>query len=132
MRKLFLKLAVLCTAISLIFCCGVLAACGDETPETPNGSGTETPANTTYSVTVKLEDGTPVKNVMLKFCTLDENGEEKECRNTTMTDENGKVSITLKTDNYHVGMITGGYQVIGDVTTKDAGSEFTVTVKAVS
>ncbi len=136
MRKLFAKLAVLLTAVCLSLCCGLLAACGDDSGNGDSNGGTNyggtttPPANTTYNVTVQLENGSPIAGILLKFCTLNEQGEEENCLRAGPSDAEGKITATFKTENYHIGVIApAGYQVVGDISTANVGTTFTITVK---
>ena len=52
-----------------------------------------------YSVTVVDQNAHPVAGVMLAFCT------DTACRNSDYSDENGKITMMLEPDQYHVQVV---------------------------
>ncbi len=79
---------------------------------------------------MQLENGSPIAGIRLKFCTLNEQGEEENCLTAGPSDAEGKITATFKTENYHIGVIApAGYQVVGDISTANVGTTFTITVK---
>ncbi len=95
MNKLWKKFTVLFAVLTLALTCGIFAACG---------------GNDDFSAKVTLPDGTPVAGVWVKFCILDENGNEKTCVNA-QTDEKGVATpnpeLMDKSANYHVAIVSG-------------------------
>ncbi|MDE5896981.1 MAG: hypothetical protein K2H43_04115 [Clostridia bacterium] len=91
MKKLFKKLAfvaaAVCLALTGVFC----AACG-------NSGGNS--AETTYSLTVLLPDGSPAEDIVVAYCEAD----NAQVCNFTRTNAQGIASGTYKTTNYHVAV----------------------------
>ncbi len=120
MQKLFKKLAALVAVLTLVVGCGMLTACGDK-----NGGETEIAYTVIYQA-----DNKPVAEVQLKFCVLDEQGNESSTCTFAWTDANGVAKPVLtdeqKKEKFHVAIVGGmpeGYKAengdLGDPTNED-------------
>ncbi len=131
--KLFKKLALLCTALTLTAGFAALTACGgsgdDNSSSVENTSSVvensseesseEAPA-TAYAITVLNADGSKAQNVNVQFCIAN------MCFAPVMVDENGTAVITTPESEYVVHVWAGDmsqeYSLQGNHTVSAYGS----------
>ena len=128
MKTLWKKLSVLMLVICLTVCGAVLSACGEDDP--PENNATEI----TYTVTVKLPDGSPVAGIFLQLCISGDTGAcfpfTDENYNPILTNENGVTSKVLARNDYHAKILSGlpaGYTYEKDADGYYTGAEATPT-----
>ena len=115
-KKFFTLFLVLATTLGVM----LFASCNKD-----NSTG-ETNA---YTIVVQYEDETPAKNVTVKLCTVDEQGNEISCLPLVDTDANGKaVFKDVAKAVYHVSVLSSEYEVNGDVYTKASYETVTITI----
>ncbi|MBP3936752.1 MAG: hypothetical protein IK954_04110 [Clostridia bacterium] len=126
------KLSVFCLVLCLTLC---LAACVAGGEDTDGGSTTTTASTTTttasnlstYTVTVKTENGEPVVGVMVQIC--------KELCVPTVTDANGVATWQTVEDTYKVSFLPNqttleGYAVEENYYFDGDAKEMVITLKA--
>ncbi len=126
------KLSVFCLVLCLTLC---LAACVAGSEDTDGGSTTTTASTTTttasnlstYTVTVKTENGEPVVGVMVQIC--------KELCVPTVTDANGVATWQTVEDTYKVSFLPNqttleGYAVEENYYFDGDAKEMVITLKA--
>lgn len=85
---------------------------GEQLPEIPAVPAEEQQdAAGAYLVTVLDQEGNPVAGVTLGFCT------DTACRNSSPSDENGRITMNLAPEKYHIAVIDvpEGYELPGDM-----------------
>ena len=103
MKKLWQKLALLGTLLCVTLSFGILAACGEPeggTPNPPDGGDKDT--DITYTVYVKLPDGSPLtdENTYVQWCT-----QTGMCYTPVALDASGKASDKLEPGVYDVHVL---------------------------
>ncbi len=103
MKKLWQKLALLGTLLCVTLSFGILAACGEPeggTPNPPDGGDKDT--DITYTVYVKLPDGSPLtdENTYVQWCT-----QTGMCYTPVALDASGKASRKLEPGVYDVHVL---------------------------
>lgn len=127
------KLSVFCLVLCLTLCLAACVAGGGE--DTDGGSTTTTASTTTttasnlstYTVTVKTENGEPVVGVMVQIC--------KELCVPTVTDANGVATWQTVEDTYKVSFLPNqttleGYAVEENYYFDGDAKEMVITLKA--
>ena len=105
MKKLALILALLMSLSCLLMACDTPApdATDDTTVETTapaTEAPTEAPSTkTTYTVTVKDQNGNPVEGAAVQMC------DDKGCKMPAATNAEGVVTFTYDPSNYHITVV---------------------------
>ena len=117
--KLFKKLALLCTALTMVVGFGAMTACGGGGSD--DSSSVETPA-TAYTITVLNANGSKAQDVMVQVCTAD----MTMCLMPIPVDANGTAIISADEKEYvvHVwdSMMSQEYSLQGNHTVTAYGS----------